>query len=182
MTIELRHPPKQNRASATLARITAAATEIADEVGADRLTTADVAVRAGVSIGTIYRYFEDRVAILDAIDPGRTVAADVRAERRRQNEKWGEQNHPDGTWPHEDPLAFVHAWTSPGSHALTYATAAKHATDARAHRNTVTWSDILLEEVFEALAESDPVKLRTELVQVAAVAQQWAEAIDRRTV
>ncbi|TIH26025.1 NUDIX hydrolase, partial [Subtercola vilae] len=43
------------------------------------------------------------------------------------------------------------------------------------------WQDILLEEVFEAFAESDTSKLRTELIQVAAVAQQWVEAIDRRT-
>lgn len=28
--------------------------------------------------------------------------------------------------------------------------------------------------------DDDPAKLRTELIQVAAVAQAWAEAIDRR--
>ncbi len=42
------------------------------------------------------------------------------------------------------------------------------------------WRDILLEEVFEALAEEEPKELRKELVQVAAVAAQWVEAIDRR--
>jgi AcrR family transcriptional regulator len=182
MTLELRNAPQQNRSTATLARITQAAHEVSAEIGYDRFTTADVAVRAGVSIGTVYRYFPDRIGLLDAIDSGRRVAADVRAERARQDAKWGQQNHPDGTGPHDDPLTFVHAWTNPGSHAINYATAAKHATDARAHRGTVTWSDILLEEVFEAHAESNPAKLRVELVQIAAVAQQWAEEIDRRTV
>lgn len=43
-----------------------------------------------------------------------------------------------------------------------------------------TWRDILAEEFNEALAESDPDRLRAELVQVAAVAVNWVEAIDRR--
>ena len=42
-----------------------------------------------------------------------------------------------------------------------------------------TWLHILREEVFEAFAEDDPAKLRAELIQVAAVAVQWVEAIDR---
>jgi hypothetical protein len=64
------------------------------------------------------------------------VLDEVQDERRRQDAKWGEQNHPDGT--------------------------------------------IALEEVFEALVETDPAKLRDELLQVAAVAVAWVEAIDRR--
>lgn len=42
------------------------------------------------------------------------------------------------------------------------------------------WRHILDEEVAEALAETDPERLRAELVQVAAVAVQWIEALDRR--
>jgi hypothetical protein len=37
-----------------------------------------------------------------------------------------------------------------------------------------------MEEVREAMAESDPAKLRVELVQVAAVSVAWIEALDRR--
>ncbi len=44
----------------------------------------------------------------------------------------------------------------------------------------VNWKTILLEEVAEAFAENDPATLRRELVQVAAVAAAWIEAIDRR--
>jgi hypothetical protein len=39
---------------------------------------------------------------------------------------------------------------------------------------------VLDEEVWEAFAESDPAKLRAELVQVAAVAFRWIEALDAR--
>lgn len=37
------------------------------EVGYEQLTTAMVAERAGASIGTVYRYFPDRVAVLQAV-------------------------------------------------------------------------------------------------------------------
>jgi len=108
---------------------------------------------------------------------------DTADERARQDRKWGEQNHPDGTGPDEWVLVGVRAQSVShlerlGAHRL--AAAATLATDAAAQAGTVTWSDILLEEVFEALAEDDPTTLRNELVQVAAVAQQWVEAIDRR--
>ena len=112
------------------------------------------------------------------------AAADVALERARQNLKWGEQNHPDGTGPQTLPLH--EAVRGPGSvegdkhYAFGLALMAKQATDHAARAGTVTWRDILLEEVLEAFAEDDLTKLRTELVQVAAVAEQWAEAIDRR--
>jgi hypothetical protein len=44
----------------------------------------------------------------------------------------------------------------------------------------LTWRDILLEEVYEAFAETDSDRLREELIQVAAVALSWVDAIDRR--
>jgi len=94
------------------------------------------------------------------------VGYDVHDERRSQNAKWGEQDHPNGTDGRDQN---VHN-----------ANTAKWLTDAHAKAGTVTWRDILDEEVQEAFAEFDPRKLRTELIQVAAVAQAWVEAIDRR--
>lgn len=44
-----------------------------------------------------------------------------------------------------------------------------------------TWADILIEEVAEAVETENDTDLRSELVQVAAVAVQWIAAIDRRT-
>lgn len=120
-----------------------------------------------------------RAAVADAFARMYPIPAlgDVHAERLRQDEKWGEQNHPDGTGPRSRPL---HDWGISSARAETLATLFTDATDAAAKRGEVTWRHILLEEVFEALAEADPAKLRTELIQVAAVATQWAEAIDRR--
>jgi hypothetical protein len=54
-TPELRVNPIQRRAKDQLERILSSAAEIADEVGADYLTTAAVATRSGCSIGTVYR-------------------------------------------------------------------------------------------------------------------------------
>jgi len=48
------------------ALLDAAATSI-DTHGYERLTTAMVAVEAGASIGTVYRYFPDRIAVLKAV-------------------------------------------------------------------------------------------------------------------
>lgn len=100
-----------------------------------------------------------------AIVPGAAVCREVIQERVAQDQKWGEQNHPDGT----------------GGRALK-ARANRYRDDCDiAHKGGYgAWSHILLEEVYEAMAESDPEKLREELIQVAAVAVAWAEAIDRR--
>lgn len=108
-----------------------------------------------------------------------TVLSDVQAEENRQDAKWGEQNHPDGTGPDVPVLADL---LRDGTDAAWLAVQATEATDVKARDGAVTWRDILLEEVFEALAESSPEKLRTELVQVAAVAAQWVKAKDRQAV
>jgi len=117
---------------------------------------------------------------------GGKAVGDVVDERARQDVKWGQQNHPDGTGRTSTPLnRIVHngpisSTSGSRSWAIGLSLLAKAATDKAAKEGTVSWADILLEEVFEALAESDPEKLRTELIQTAAVATQWAEAIDRR--
>lgn len=93
------------------------------------------------------------------------ILNEVEQERLRQDAKWGEQNHPDGTGAqgHKD-----------------YASAARYACEAAFRGKRGDWLHILNEEVAEAFAESDPAKLRAELIQVAAVAVAWIEAIDRR--
>jgi AcrR family transcriptional regulator len=63
--------PHQERAVRTVRGMLIAADEMIARDGFDRFTTADVAQAAGVSIGIVYRYFTDRVAILDALYPDR---------------------------------------------------------------------------------------------------------------
>ena len=68
-----RTTPVQPRSRKRLEQIKSAAVVLYNNplVGRDRMTTAQVADLAGCSIGTFYRYFVDRVAILDAIAPDR---------------------------------------------------------------------------------------------------------------
>jgi AcrR family transcriptional regulator len=65
--VPLRNEPVQARSTARLTTLLDAAAAIIDEIGFERLTTAMVAERAGASIGTVYRYFPDRIALLQAL-------------------------------------------------------------------------------------------------------------------
>ncbi|MFZ3569456.1 hypothetical protein ACNYS0_21120 [Streptomyces sp. BH034] len=94
------------------------------------------------------------------------VLRQVLAERARQDIKFGEQNHPDGTG---------------NKSQQEYAESARNWCQSAFGAGYGTWADVLAEEVAEAKAEREPSRLRAELVQVAAVAVAWIEAIDRRT-
>ena len=63
----IRNEPVQARSTARLAALLDAAAQVVDEIGYERLTTAMVADRAGASIGTVYRYFPDRIAVLQSL-------------------------------------------------------------------------------------------------------------------
>jgi len=63
----LRVEPSQERSVARIDALLDAAAAVVDEVGFDRLTTAQVAEESGASIGTVYRYFPDRIALLVAL-------------------------------------------------------------------------------------------------------------------
>lgn len=67
MTEKSRRNPKQARAQATVDAILAATFQLLEADGAGKLTTNRIAERAGVSIGTLYQYFEDRDDILAAM-------------------------------------------------------------------------------------------------------------------
>ena len=63
----IRNEPVQARSTARLAALLDAAAKVVHEIGYERLTTAMVAERAGASIGTVYRYFPDRIAVLQSL-------------------------------------------------------------------------------------------------------------------
>jgi AcrR family transcriptional regulator len=63
--------PQKARAKRTIAVLLDAAEKAITEHGIERFTTAQVAQISGLAIGTVYKYFDDRVAILDAIRPHR---------------------------------------------------------------------------------------------------------------
>lgn len=84
-----------------------------------------------------------------------SVSVEVVQERARQNALWGEQNHDSGTWALILGEEFGEA-----CEAALGARFSTNALKAKDHANN----------------------LRSELIQVAAVAQAWVEAIDREAL
>ncbi len=62
--ISSRKQPKQARSTELVATILEAAVQVLAKEGAPRFTTARVAEKAGVSVGSIYQYFPNKAAIL----------------------------------------------------------------------------------------------------------------------
>lgn len=62
-----RKPPQQSRSRATVNAILDAMIRILDREGPEAASTSRVAEVAGVSVGTLYQYFANRDAILDAL-------------------------------------------------------------------------------------------------------------------
>ena len=90
---------------------------------------------------------------------------EIHEERAAQLRKWGVQHWPDGT-------ATSH-------YDKEMADEAKRVTDEAMVRGSVTWRDILAEEILEVFAEGEWPKIRKELVQAAAVIAAWVEDGDR---
>src|ERR687884_165018 len=63
----LRRVPVQGRSVARVNRMLDACAQLIDEVGYDGLTTTLLAERAGVAIGSVYQFFPDKRAIVQAL-------------------------------------------------------------------------------------------------------------------
>lgn len=93
------------------------------------------------------------------------IIREILAESQRTMEKHGEHTHlPNGT----------------GQQYVEKAIIARARCNIRMQNGTATWSDILCEEFWESLSESDPAKLKAELIQVASVAMRWIETLNER--
>lgn len=62
--ISSRKEPKQARSTGLVSAILEAAIQVLAKEGASRFTTARVAEKAGVSVGSVYQYFPNKAAIL----------------------------------------------------------------------------------------------------------------------
>ncbi|GAA4626981.1 hypothetical protein GCM10023196_037410 [Actinoallomurus vinaceus] len=114
-----------------------------------------------MSTGTVPDPESSGIAAVTAIE------LEIRAERARLADQYG-QDLPDGTcsYPHQQRVAM-----------LTSKDRARAAASGE-----LTWHQILRTELAAASAETDPAKLRTEVIHLAAAALAWAEAIDRREI
>jgi AcrR family transcriptional regulator len=66
MLLEPRKSPVQARSAASVDAILEATIQVLLQIGKERLTTTRVAARAGVSVGTLYQYFPNKSALLQA--------------------------------------------------------------------------------------------------------------------
>ncbi|MEV4863837.1 TetR/AcrR family transcriptional regulator [Streptomyces ossamyceticus] len=78
----LRRAPVQRRSAERLTRILDACADLLDEVGYDALSTRAVALRAGVPIGSVYRFFGNKRAMADALAERNLARFTERVERR----------------------------------------------------------------------------------------------------
>jgi len=137
-------------------------------IGATEQLAAELTVRTAAWVGK---------NVLPRTEGLAAFVVDVDSERQRQLDKFGDQQHPDMVG---DPSAQGDARDRFAEWADNYRAINDGNLDPRDPDTCLDWTGILLEEVYEALAESDPAKLRAELIQVAAVCQAWVSDIDRR--
>lgn len=102
---------------------------------------------------------------IDIPGPLHYLLPTVQQEINKQDEKWGEQNHPCRN------VLLTYKLNSPDYY--------KEVCDERAQVGTVTWADIALEELSEAIYEEDIYKRKEEVIQLGAVCVQWAAKIER---
>ena len=85
----LRRAPVQRRSAERLTRILDACADLLDEVGYDALSTRAVALRAGVPIGSVYRFFDNKRAMADALAERNLERYTERVTRRLAKGKGG---------------------------------------------------------------------------------------------
>jgi AcrR family transcriptional regulator len=88
-TLKPRKTPIQARSNASVDAILQATLQVLTSVGKERLTTTRVALRAGVSVGTLYQYFPNKSALLQAclrlhMDHVRTAIETVCAQHQAE--------------------------------------------------------------------------------------------------
>lgn len=93
------------------------------------------------------------------------ILQEISRERVRQDEKWGEQNHPIVN--EEIFRGFISEQS------------AKDWCDIAAQEKCLTWGHIVIEEIAEALHAKTKESMREELIQCAAVVVAMIESLDR---
>lgn len=88
---EARKPPQQTRARVTVAAILDGAIRVLEQEGHEAATTSRIAEVAGVSVGTLYQYFANRDAIVDALQEREFERATEMLERTLGSSTFGSE-------------------------------------------------------------------------------------------
>lgn len=142
----LRNEPIQARSTARLEALLDAAAGIVDEIGFERLTTAMVAERAGASIGTVYRYFPDRIALLQSL-----ASRNLERILARVTEEVVDSRHEDWRSALDAALStLIDAYrTEPGFRGLRVG----DVLDVRPRLSDRPFKSILADRLFDGLVE-----------------------------
>lgn len=171
--ISLRNEPVQARSTARLAGLLDAAAAVIDELGYERLTTAMVAERAGASIGTVYRYFPDRIAVLQALasrNLDRTLAQVTQQISDEKHRNWSEALTAGFD-------VFVEAFRSePGFRSLRVG----DVIDLQPSPNDHTFNSIVAQAMLEALAQRFELEVTDEAKFAFEVAIEISDALASR--
>lgn len=171
--LSLRNEPVQARSTARLAGLLDAAAAVIDELGYERLTTAMVAERAGASIGTVYRYFPDRIAVLQAL-----AARNLERTLAQVAQEIGEPKHTN--WLDALSAGFgvvVEAFRNePGFRSLRVG----DVIDLQPNPNDRTYNSIVSETLLAALAERFDLPVTDETSFAFEVAIEISDALASR--
>jgi AcrR family transcriptional regulator len=169
----LRNEPVQARSTARLAGLLDAAAAVIDELGYERLTTAMVAERAGASIGTVYRYFPDRIAVLQALAARNLERTLAKVTQQIANEK-------HSTWAEAVDAGFdvfIEAFRNePGFRSLRVG----DVVDLQPSPNDRTYNSLVAETMLSAVADRFGLEATEEALFSFEVAVETSDALASR--
>jgi AcrR family transcriptional regulator len=162
--------PVQGRSVARVARMLDACAELVDEVGYDGLTTTLLAERAGVAIGSVYQFFPDKRAVVQALTMRNLEAylrqLGARIEQERSAYWW------DAVDAAIDEYITMHR-TTPGFRTLHFGDVVDvHLLDDERDNNSV-----IVEKLAALLVERFGITAGADLELALSVAVETADAL-----
>lgn len=152
----LRRVPVQGRSVARVQRMLDACADLVDEVGYEGLTTTLLAERAEVAIGSVYQFFPDKRAIVQAVTLRNMEAYLQRLARRFENEQYA--HWWDAVDAAIDEYVTMHR-TVPGFRTLHFGNVVDlHLLDEHRDNNSVI-ADHLSKLLLERFPHLDPSRL-----------------------
>ena len=177
VTGPLRRVPVQGRSVARVQRMLDACAAIVDEVGYEGLTTTLLAERAGVAIGSVYQFFPDKRAVVQAL-----TQRNLEAYLQRLAERLGSaplETWWDGVEASIDEYVDMHR-TVPGFRTLHFGDVVDvHLLDDE-HDNNAVIAFQLADVLTERFGIADPQRLRFALTLAVEAADALIKLAFRR--